>query len=63
MPGMKRLLLAPDTSVLVIAANVSLRDHRRMVPSRLMLTQTALVRRMLADALAVGPAGEETADA
>ena len=42
----------PDTFVLLIAANASLRDHRRAVPDRLRYTQMALMRRMMADALA-----------
>ncbi|MFJ4790977.1 hypothetical protein [Streptomyces sp. NPDC088794] len=63
VPGMKLSLPDPDTFVLLIAANASLRDHRRTVSSRLTLTQTALIRRMLADALAAGPAGKEAADA
>ncbi|NMI54265.1 MULTISPECIES: helix-turn-helix domain-containing protein [unclassified Streptomyces] len=63
LPKLKLSLPDPDTFVLLIAANASLRDHRGMVPPRLRYTQTALIRRMMADALAAGPVGKETTDA
>ncbi|MEU0596543.1 helix-turn-helix domain-containing protein [Streptomyces ardesiacus] len=64
-PKLKLSLPDPDTFVLLIAANASLRDHRQGVPDRLRYTQTALIHRMMADALAAaGPAeGREKTDA
>lgn len=48
----------PDTFVLLIAANASLREHYRGVPDRLRYTQMALIRRMMADALAAAEPAE-----
>jgi len=62
LPGLTLSLPDPDTFVLLVAADASLRDHCRMVPPRLRGTQTALMRRMMADALAAGPADKGTTD-
>lgn len=63
LPRLALSLPDPDTFVLLIAANASLRDHHRTVPPRLRGTQTALMRRMMADALAAGSAGKATTGA
>ncbi|MFI1376084.1 helix-turn-helix domain-containing protein [Streptomyces longwoodensis] len=62
-PQVKLPLPDPDTFVLLVAANASLRAHNAAGPDRLRYTQTALMRRMMADALTRPAEGRDKADA